>query len=194
MLVKRFIMEEDLKAAIEILKKGGIILYPTDTVWGIGCDATNAEAVKRIYELKKRADNKSMLVLVDGFAQLERYVDTIPDVAYSLIELSDKPVTIIYDKGVGLAENLMGMDGSIGVRVTNEPFSKELCRRFRRPVVSTSANISGEPSAIIFDDIKSEILDNVDYVVKYRQNDTSKKSPSSVIKLGAHGEVKILRS
>lgn len=187
-------MEEDLKAAIEILKKGGIILYPTDTVWGIGCDATNAEAVKRIYELKKRADNKSMLVLVDGFAQLERYVDTIPDVAYSLIELSDKPVTIIYDKGVGLAENLMGMDGSIGVRVTNEPFSKELCRRFRRPVVSTSANISGEPSAIIFDDIKSEILDNVDYVVKYRQNDTSKKSPSSVIKLGAHGEVKILRS
>lgn len=187
-------MEEDLKAAVEVLKKGGIILYPTDTVWGIGCDATNADAVKRIYELKKRADNKSMLVLVDGLAMLERYVDGIPDVAYSLIELSEKPVTIIYDKGVGLAENLTGQDGSVGVRVTEESFSKELCRRFRRPVVSTSANISGEPSAVIFDDIKSEIIENVDYVVKYRQDDITKRMPSSVIKLGAGGEVKILRS
>ena len=187
-------MEEDLKAAVEILKKGGIILYPTDTVWGVGCDATNADAVKKIYELKKRADNKSMLVLVSGLAMLERYVDGIPDVAYSLIELSEKPVTIIYDKGMGLAENLIGQDGSIGVRVTEESFSKELCHRFGRPVVSTSANISGEPSAVIFDDIKSEIIDNVDYVVKYRQDDISKMTPSSVIKLGAGGEVKILRS
>ena len=187
-------MEEDLKAAIDALKKGGIIVYPTDTVWGIGCDATNADAVKRIYELKKRADNKSMLVLVDGLAMLERYVDTIPDVAYSLIELSEKPITIIYDKGAGLAENLLGKDGSVGVRVTSENFSKELCRRFRKPIVSTSANISGEPSAIIFDDIKQEILDNVDYVVKYRRDDIAKGTPSSVIKLGANGEVKILRN
>ena len=194
MLVKIPIMEDDIKTAVEVLRKGGVILYPTDTVWGIGCDATNPDAVKRVYGIKKRADNKSMLVLVDGLAMLERYVDTVPEVAYSIIELSEKPVTIIYDKGIGLAPNLMGQDGSVGVRVTAEIFSKELCRRFRKPIVSTSANLSGEPSAVVFDDIKDEIVNQVDYVVKYRQDDVEPKTPSSVIKLKANGEVKILRN
>ena len=194
MLVKISIMEDDIKTAVEVLRKGGVILYPTDTVWGIGCDATNPDAVKRVYGIKKRADNKSMLVLVDGLAMLERYVDTVPEVAYSIIELSEKPVTIIYDKGIGLAPNLMGQDGSVGVRVTAEIFSKELCRRFRKPIVSTSANLSGEPSAVVFDDIKDEIVNQVDYVVKYRQDDVEPKTPSSVIKLKANGEVKILRN
>ncbi|MDY5858933.1 MAG: L-threonylcarbamoyladenylate synthase [Porphyromonas sp.] len=184
---------QDLDTALRVLRSGGIILYPTDTVWGIGCDASNAEAVARIYALKRRADSKSMLVLVDSLAMLERYVPEIPEVAYSLIEFATRPLTIIYDEALGLAQNLVAEDGSIGVRVTSEDFSAQLCHALRRPLVSTSANISGEPTPAIFSGISPEIIAGVDYVVQYRQNDKSKSAPSQIIKLGKTGEVKIIR-
>lgn len=186
-------MIEDIKAALEVLQNGGVILYPTDTIWGIGCDACNEEAVKRIYEIKKRIDSKSMLVLIENAALLERYVDEVPEIAYDLIELTDKPLTIIYDGAKNLAKNLIAEDGSIGIRITTEAFSSDLIRRFKRPVVSTSANISGKPSPACFDEISQEIVDAVDYVVKYRQDDTQKAVSSSIMKLGRGGEIKIIR-
>lgn len=186
-------MIEDIKAALEVLQNGGVILYPTDTIWGIGCDAGNEEAVKRIYEIKNRIDSKSMLVLMENAALLERYVDEVPEIAYDLIELTDKPLTIIYDGAKNLAKNLIAEDGSIGIRITTEAFSSDLIRRFKRPVVSTSANVSGKPSPACFDEISQEIIDAIDYVVKYRQNDTQKAVPSSIMKLGRGGEIKIIR-
>ena len=139
-------MTEDIKKACEVMAAGGIILYPTDTIWGIGCDATNEKAVQRVYELKRRTDNKAMLVLMDSEAKLDRYVSDVPDIAWDLISVSDKPLTIIYSSAKNLATNLLGADGSVGIRITNEEFSKKLCERFRKPLVSTSANVSGEPS------------------------------------------------
>lgn len=186
-------MIDDLKAALAVLQKGGVILYPTDTIWGLGCDASNEEAVKRIYNIKNRIDSKSMLVLMENAALLERYVDEVPEIAYDLIELSDKPLTIIYDGAKNLAKNLIAEDGSIGIRLTTEAFSSDLIRRFKRPIVSTSANISGKPSPACFDEIDQEIIDAVDYVVNYRQDDTHKASPSSIMKLGRGGEIKIIR-
>lgn len=186
-------MIEDIKAAIETLQKGGVILYPTDTIWGIGCDACNEEAVKRIYAIKKRIDSKSMLVLMENAALLERYVDEVPEIAYDLIELTDKPLTIIFDGARALAKNLIADDGSIGIRITSEAFSSELIRRFKRPVVSTSPNISGNPSPACFDEIDQKIIDSVDYVVRFRQEDTQKAVPSSIMKLGRSGEIKIIR-
>ena len=186
-------MEEDIKKACEILSTGGIILYPTDTVWGIGCDATNEEAVKRIYEIKQRADSKSMLVLLDSSAKIDYYVSDFQNVAFDLTELSDKPLTIIYSGAKNLASNLVAEDGSIGIRITRENFSKELCRRFKKPVVSTSANISGKPSPANFHEIESSIINAVDYVVNYRQDDITKSKPSSIIKLDKGGVVKIIR-
>ena len=186
-------MLEDIKAAIAILQNGGIILYPTDTIWGIGCDACNEEAVKRIYTIKNRVDSKSMLVLLENAALLDRYVDEVPEIAFDLIELTDKPLTIIYDGAKNLAKNLIAEDGSIGIRITQEAFSIELIRRFKRPVVSTSANISGKPSPACFDEIDQQIIDAVDYVVKYRQDDMQKAVPSGIIKLGKGGEIKIIR-
>lgn len=186
-------MIDDIKAALDVLKKGGVILYPTDTIWGLGCDACNEEAVKRIYAIKNRIDSKSMLVLMENAALLERYVAEVPEIAYDLIELSEKPLTIIYDGAKNLAKNLIAEDGSIGIRLTTEAFSGDLIRRFKRPVVSTSANISGKPSPACFDEIEQEIIDAVDYVVKYRQDDTSKAVPSSIMKLGRGGEIKIIR-
>lgn len=185
--------KEDINAALETLRKGGVILYPTDTVWGIGCDATNAEAVKRVYEIKQRADSKSMLALVDGVPMLERYVDEVPDAAYQLIDVAITPLTIIYDNARGLAENLIADDGSVGLRVTDEEFSKQLCRLFRKPIVSTSANISGKPAATTFAEIDDSIKSQMDYVVKYRQNDISAAKPSNIIKVKANGEFKIIR-
>lgn len=185
--------KQDLDTAIRVLRNGGIILYPTDTVWGIGCDATNIEAVAKIYALKQREDTKSMLVLVDSVAALDRIIPEVPDVAYSLIELATRPLTIIYDEAVGLAPNLVGEDGSLGVRVTGEEFSSMLCRTLRRPIVSTSANISGDPTPMVFSAISEEIIKGVDYVVGYRQTDKSKTAPSQIIKLGKSGEVKIIR-
>ncbi len=186
-------MINDVKAALEVLQKGGVILYPTDTIWGLGCDAANEEAVKRIYAIKNRVDSKSMLVLMENAALLERYVDEVPDIAYDLIELSEKPMTIIYDGARNLAKNLIAEDGSIGIRITTEAFSSDLIRRFKRPIVSTSANISGKSSPACFSEIEQEIIDAVDYVVKYRQEDTEKAGPSSIMKLGRGGEIKIIR-
>lgn len=186
-------VNDDIKAAIDTLKKGGIILYPTDTVWGIGCDATNADAVKKIYELKHRIDSKAMIVLVGSEAALERTVEDVPEVAWQLIECADQPVTIVYDKGIGLASNLTAPDGSIAVRITNEPFSQALCRTFRRPLVSTSANISAMPSPHSFAEISKEILEGVDYICQSRRNECSDSKPSMVIKISKDGLFKILR-
>lgn len=185
--------EEDLRQAVETLRKGGLILYPTDTVWGIGCDATNAEAVAKVFALKQRAEAKSMLVLVDSATRAQRYVKDIPDVAYDMFEMADKPLTLILDNARGLADGLVAEDGSVGIRVTNEKFSHDLCYRFMKAVVSTSANISGHPAAAIYSEIEQEIIDGVDYVVRYRRDDTKKSKPSSIVKLKANGEVTVIR-
>jgi len=186
-------MQDDIKKACDTLKKGGIILYPTDTIWGIGCDATNEEAVKRIYELKQRDDSKSMLILMDNPAKLQTYVRDVPDIAWDLIELTDKPLTIIYDGAKNLATNLIAEDGSIGIRITAEKFSMELCRQFRKPIVSTSANISGESSPAIFSQISQTVKDGVDYIVTYRQKEQGKAQPSGIVKLERDGSIKIIR-
>ena len=155
-------MTEDIKKACEVMAAGGIILYPTDTIWGIGCDATNEKAVQRVYELKRRTDNKAMLVLMDSEAKLDRYVSDVPDIAWDLISVSDKPLTIIYSSAKNLATNLLGADGSVGIRITNEEFSKKLCERFRKPLVSTSANVSGEPSPVNFSEVSEVIKEGVE--------------------------------
>ncbi|MCE4565973.1 threonylcarbamoyl-AMP synthase [Maribellus sp. CM-23] len=186
-------MQEDIKKALEVLKSGGIILYPTDTIWGIGCDATNPEAVKRIYDLKKRADSKSMLVLMENPALLDRYVTEVPEVAWDLVEISTTPLTVIYPRAKNLAANLVAEDGSIGIRFTKEAFTSRLLQRFRRPLVSTSANVSGEKSPTFFDEISDEIKNAVDYIVEYRQDDRTPAQPSSIIKLGPGGQIEIIR-
>jgi L-threonylcarbamoyladenylate synthase len=175
------------------MNKGGVILYPTDTVWGIGCDATNPEAVKKVYDIKRRSDSKAMLVLVDSAVKVDFYVSDVPDVAWDLIELTDRPLTIIYDGARNLAPNLLSEDGSVGIRVTSEAFSHRLCQQFRKAIVSTSANISGEPGAKFFAEISEEIKSAVDYIVDYRRDDTTPASPSSIIKLGKGGTVKVIR-
>lgn len=185
--------EEDIKEAVSVLKKGGIILYPTDTVWGIGCDATNTEAVAKIYALKRRAESKSMLVLVDGEGMLDRTVRDIPEVAWQLIEAAVDPLTIIYDHPHNVAGNLLAEDGSLGIRITEERYSKELCRRLRRPIVSTSANLSGEKSPALFREISEEIKGGCDYVAEYRRDDSFSRKPSNIIKVGEGGLIKVIR-
>ena len=219
--------EEDIRKAVETMRKGGVILYPTDTVWGIGCDATNPEAVKRVYEIKQRDDSKALICLVDSDARLQRYFRTIPDVAWQLIDslqtlgdgsflfdsklaqkgqtkknrpqvfdrpqVFEKPTTLVLDGAINLAENLIAEDGSIGIRITNEPFSKELCYRFQKAIVSTSANISGEPAAQNYCDIDPRILEAVDYVCWSRRQEHKPHTPSSIIKLKENGEVTIIR-
>lgn len=189
----RKLYKEDIEKACKVMYEGGIILYPTDTIWGIGCDATNEEAVKKVYEIKKRIDSKALIVLVDSPAKVNSHVSAMPEVAWDLIELTTKPLTIIYDNARDLATNLLAEDGSVGIRVTDEPFSKDLCFRFKKPIVSTSANISGEPSPQNFGEVSDEIKSAVDYIVKYRQDDMEKAKPSSIIKLGNGGEIKIIR-
>lgn len=184
---------DEAKKCVEVLRKGGVILYPTDTVWGIGCDATNPDAVKRVYDIKKRADSKAMLVLVDNADRICRYVGKVPAVAWDVIELADKPITIIYDGARNLASNLVAEDGSIGIRVTSELFSKELCYRFQKAIVSTSANISGEPTPRYFAEISQEIIEAVDYVVNYKQLQKGSPKSSSIIKLSENGAVTIIR-
>ena len=186
-------INDDIRKACEVMEKGGVILYPTDTIWGIGCDATNEEAVKRIFEIKHRADSKAMLILIDTAAKLNYYVKDVSDVAWDLIDLADKPMTIIYDGARNLAPNLLAEDGSVGIRVTNESFSKQLCQRFRKAIVSTSANISGNPSPANFSEISEEIKQAVDYIVENRRDEKTKAKPSSIIKLSAKGEIKIIR-
>ena len=185
--------EDDIKKAIEVMRKGGIILYPTDTVWGIGCDATNADAVAKVYKLKRRDDSKALICLVDSEDRLQRYVRNVPQVAWQLLEAVTKPTTLILDNAVNLASNLIAEDGSIGMRITNEPFSKELCYRFQKAIVSTSANISGEPAAQNYRDISQEVLNGVDYVCFARRQEHEPHTPSSIIKLSKDGTVNIIR-
>jgi len=201
--------KEDLQQALQVLRSGGIIVYPTDTVWGIGCDATNVEAVKRIYALKQREDSKSMLVLLDSAAKLNYYVD-VPEAAEMLLgvqntdrfadgaqtDLQDeatKPMTIIYPNARHLAQNLIAEDGSIGIRITSEPFSQALCAQLKRPIVSTSANISGHPSARFFHEIEQAILEGADYVCLFRREDETPHQPSTIIKINADNSFKIIR-
>ena len=175
------------------MREGGVILYPTDTIWGIGCDATNEDAVRRVYEIKQRQDSKAMLVLVDSSVKVDFYVQDVPEVAWDLIDLADKPLTIIYSGARNLAANLLAEDVSVGIRVTNEDFSKRLCQQFRKAVVSTSANISGQPSPRNFSEISEEVKSAVDYIVGYRQEEMSNPKPSSIIKLDKGGVIKIIR-
>lgn len=199
----------DLQEALRVLRAGGIIVYPTDTVWGIGCDATNAEAVKKIYALKQREDSKSMLVLLDSAAKLDYYVD-VPETAEMLLEETSpqpspqgreydgeydeaKPLTIIYPNARHLAKNLVAEDGSIGIRITNEPFSKALCAQLKHPLVSTSANISGHPTAHFFHEIEEVVLRNADYVCRFRREDDTPHEPSTIIKVNNDGTFQIIR-
>lgn len=186
-------MNDEIKRAFEILVSGGIILYPTDTIWGIGCDATNQEAVNRIYELKKRTDSKALITLLDNPVKLDYYVNDVPEIAWDLIEVTDKPLTIIYDGARNVAPNLIAEDGSLAIRITNEIFSNALCKRFRKPIVSTSANISGTPSPGCFADISEEIKNGVDYIVNFRQDEKENPKPSSIIKLSRSGNITIIR-
>lgn len=185
--------QDDIKKAIEVMKNGGVILYPTDTVWGIGCDATNAEAVAKVYKIKHRDDSKALICLVDSPVRLQRYVRNVPEVAWQVMELATKPTTVIFDNAVNLAPNLIAEDGSIGMRVTQEDFSKELCYRFQKPIVSTSANISGEPAAENYKDISGELLNSVDYVCYSRRQEKKPHTPSSIIRIKVNGEVEIIR-
>lgn len=184
---------EDIRTAVQTMRQGGLILYPTDTIWGIGCDATNEEAVRRIFQLKRREDSKAMICLVDSANRMQRYLRQVPDVAWDLIEYADKPLTLILDGAVNLAPSLIAEDGSVGLRVTKENISHELCYHFERAVVSTSANISGEPSPACFDEISDEIKQGVDYIMRSRQNDLSKSKPSQIIKLGLDSRIQIIR-
>jgi L-threonylcarbamoyladenylate synthase len=185
--------EQDIKNAVEVLRRGGVILYPTDTIWGIGCDATNAAAVERVYQIKQRDDSKALICLVDSDARLQRYVRKVPDVAWQLIDCVVKPTTIILDGAVNLAQNLIAEDGSIGIRITQEQFSKELCYRFQKAIVSTSANISGEPAAQNYRDIDPKIIEQVDYVCFSRRQEHKPHQPSAIIKLTLDGQVTVIR-
>lgn len=184
---------DDISRAVRVLREGGVIVYPTDTVWGIGCDATSTEAVRRIYAIKRRDDHKALITLVPDLAMLERTVAGIPEVAYSIIEFSERPTTIVYDRAIGVSPVLTGDDNTLAVRVTAEPFSNELCRRLGRPLVSTSANVSGEPTARTFAEIAPAILEAVDYVCTSRRNEDAPAQPSVVMRLGEDGTFKILR-
>lgn len=188
-----FVDKEDLNQALETLKNGGLILYPTDTIWGIGCDATNAQAVEKVFALKGRDKNKSMLILLHNDNQLASYVKDIPEVAYELIEATDRPMTIIYSGAKNLAENAIAEDGSIGIRIVNHPFCEQILQRFRKPIISTSANISGQSTATFFDEISDEIKDGVDYIVKFDQDNTSKGKPSIIMKLDPSGKFEFIR-
>ncbi len=186
-------MREEINNTLKILQNGGIILYPTDTIWGLGCDATNEEAVKKIYEIKRRIDTKSMLVLVDNENRVQRYVSEMPDLAWDLIEASDTPMTIIYPEAKNLANSLIPEDNSIGIRVTNDEFCQKLIQRLKKPIVSTSANYAGDASPANFSEISEDIKKEVDYIVNWKQNDKTKHKPSSIIKLGVDSQIKIIR-
>ncbi|MBO7294805.1 MAG: threonylcarbamoyl-AMP synthase [Bacteroidaceae bacterium] len=185
--------KEDIRRAVEVMNNGGIILYPTDTIWGLGCDATNADAVRRIYEIKQRTDAKALISLVDSETKVQFYVKEVPEVAWDVMELSERPMTVVFDGGRNLAPNLLAEDGSVAIRITKEAFSKELCMRMKRAVVSTSANISGQPAPRCFAEISEEIKGAVDYICTSRQDEPPTQTASSIIKLGAGGEVTIIR-
>lgn len=185
-------MHEIVHKTLEVLKSGGTILYPTDTIWGLGCDATNADAVNKIYTIKQRPDEKALIVLMSSIAMLERYFNKVPDAAYQIIELSDKPTTIIYDKPHGIASNLIATDQTLAVRICKDSFCNALIKKLNRPIVSTSANISGMASPQCFNDVHHALKTSVDYIVPLRQDETNTKA-STIIKLGLDGQVKIIR-
>ena len=187
------VFEEDLNEALTTLKKGGVILYPTDTIWGLGCDPTNAAAVEKIFRIKSREEGKSLLILVDSETMLERYAADVPEIAWELTSVSEDPLTIIYPRGKNLAPGVCSDDGSIGIRICHDDFCHELIRRFRKPLVSTSANLSGKPSPENFSEIEKSVTDAADYVVQYRQDDRRKFTSSPVIKLAPDGTIKIIR-
>lgn len=186
-------MHDEIEKAVETLRRGGIILYPTDTVWGIGCDATNADAVDKVYKLKRSADKKGMIVLVDSIDNVARYFRSVPPVAWDLMELSDKPLTLILPSAAGVAKNLAPPENTLAVRVPQHEFCKALIRKLGRPLVSTSANISGEPAPIGYDDIAKEIFAGVDYAVSEKFEGHPTRKPSSIIQLGEGGEVTVIR-
>ncbi len=182
-----------IQEALSILRSGGLLLYPTDTVWGLGCDATNEQAVEKIFALKQRAESKSLIILVDSITMLERYVAQVPEIAYRLIEVSDQPLTIIYPEAAGLAANVPAADGSIAIRVVNHPFCNELLRQFKKPLISTSANISGENTPSGFAAISETVKQGVDFIVPQALEKGVTQQPSSIIKLGRKGEIQIIR-
>lgn len=185
-------MKAEIEQALAVLKRGGLLLYPTDTVWGIGCDATNEKAVEKVYQLKKRAESKALICLVHDFKMLNQFVEDVPEVAYDILKYAAKPTTVIYDDPIRVAENLIAEDNSLAIRVVQDQFCKQLIRKFRKPIVSTSANISGKPSPNTFLEISKEILEGVDYVVNLYQQKKSAK-PSAIIKLKNDGTVKVIR-
>lgn len=184
---------EIVKETANIIKKGGVVLYPTDTIWGIGCDATNEEAVRRIYEIKKREDGKALLLLIDHDAKLPGIVGNVPSMAYQLIDMAIRPLTIIYPSAKNIASNLLPKEGTIGIRITKEPFSNALCKAIKVPLVSTSANISGEASPTSFKDISPEIKEAVDYIVPIRQEEKNRCQASEIISIGKNNEIKVIR-
>ena len=184
---------DDLQKALEVLKSGGIILFPTDTVWSLGCDATNAVAVKKIHDLKKRPSSKQMLILVDVPTRLTNYIKEIPALAWEIIDLTTKPLTIVYSGAKNLPEHLVTSKGSVAIRVTSELFSQTLCSRLKKPIVSSSANYNSKPTPRNFSEIDESIVKAVDYVVQFRQNDATIYNPSGIIELGIHGEIKVIR-
>ena len=186
-------IDADIVQCLKTLSSGGLILYPTDTVWGIGCDATNAEAVKKIYQLKQRDDSKALIVLIDSADHLDHYVVDVPMIARELIDVAVKPLTIIYEGAYNLAPNVLGADDSVGIRIPNDEFCHLLCERYGKPIVSTSANVSGAPTAKTFADINPSIVQGVDYAVEYRRHDNSRHEPSNIIMLGRDGTFKIIR-
>lgn len=185
-------IRSEITQALSVLKNGGIILYPTDTVWGIGCDATNYEAINKIYQLKKREETKSMICLVSDFKMLNQYVEDIPEVAYDILKYANKPTSIIYEKPLRVAENIVAEDNTLAIRVIKNGFAHDLLKLFKKAIVSTSANISNQPTPRSFDEIGQDILKGVDYVVNLPDKTKSSK-PSSIIKLGNDGTVKIIR-
>lgn len=186
-------MKEIIREACDVLRRGGVILYPTDTVWGLGCDAANSDAVRRIYEIKHRVDSKAMLILTDAIGRVESYFDRVPEIAWDLWEVSDKPLTLILPRARNLAPELMAEDGSVGIRITGEAISKAICGGMRRPIVSTSANISGEPTARCYAEISEEIKAAVDFIVPLRQDEKTLPTPSGIIKLGDGGLIQVIR-
>ena len=185
--------DAEIVQCLKTLSAGGLILYPTDTVWGIGCDATNAEAVKRVYQLKRRDDNKALIVLIDSVDHLDHYVIDVPMIARELIDVAVKPLTIIYEGAYNLAPNLMGEGESVGIRIPNDEFCHRLCERYGKPIVSTSANMSGQPTATTFAAIDESIVQGVDYVVNYRRDEATPRQPSNIIMLHRDGTFKIIR-
>ena len=182
----------DILHSLKVLKKGGLLLYPTDTVWGIGCDATNYEAVKKIFELKNREGSKTMICLVNSIQMLNQYIEEIPEIAYSILKYANTPTTIIYDSPLRVSENLIAQDNTLAIRMVQTGFCGELLNHFKKPIVSTSANISGKPTPKVFQEIENEILKGVDYVVTLERN-KKPSNPSSIIKLSSNGEVKVIR-